>query len=679
MWLGVQVHGYSTTPQTASQFFPCKQAKLVINNNSVIEHALFGVDAVKLNPGILWGMPVYFPDLNYTGGIIQANNSSFKNNVIDARFWDYIASGNPDNLSYFTNCIFVTTGTLKDPTLTPLYHVYLQNVTGVKFNGNDFKNTAPTAFTYTKRGYGIYSSNSKFYVDARCAGTTYPCNSFDPNVFQDLYYGIHATSSVASRTIRSDRNTFINNIYGMYLNGQNFSTIIRNDFEVFRSKTPNPTIDTYGLYLNNSTGYTVEENTFKEYNDPNVSGTGNSIGVIVNNSGEVDNAIYKNTFSNLNVGGQSQNINAPVLPSGGWNSSLHGLKWKCNTFTGNMQTADLLVTSGRIDYQQGYLFSPVSDPIQATQAPAGNKFSHSTNNSENDIKVNSGAQQFQYIHHSDYITKPVSYSTSKVSPYMNFNLFYPVAFNSNSCPSHLSNGGVFERQFITSKSDSLETLIADKEILLQKDNTTEELDNSTDNISSYTALNNEIGFLKSKRSYWVYENIRSIIADTTLENSDGIVQEIILSENITLPNTELSVAKLSEEEMLEIGVLQYYLAPITEGFELPIIEKAEASSSQTQAEASQTEVISNLSIYPNPTNIGTSVSITLQNTDNQESASFYVEVYDLTLYGKLWFQQNFNVDQTQITLPSNLLKAGFYVVKLYKNDVMIETKMLRID
>lgn len=516
-------------------------------------------------------------------------------------------------------------------------------------------------------------------MDARCAGTTYPCNNFDPNVFQDLYCGVRATSSDITRTIRSDRNKFINNIHGMILNGQNFATIIRNDFEVFRSKSPNPTIDTYGLYLNNSTGYIVEENTFKEYNDPNVSGTGNSIGIIVNNSGEVDNAIYKNTFSNLNVGGQSQNINAPVIPSGGWNSSLHGLKWKCNTFTGNMQTADLLVTSGRIDYQQGYLFNPITDPVQATQAPAGNKFSHSTNNSENDIKVNSVAQQFQYIHHSDYITMPVSYTTSKVSPYMNFNLFYPVAFNSNSCPSHLSNGGVFERQFITSKSDSLETLIAEKEILLQKVNNSEELDNTTDTISPYIVLDNEIGFLKSSRSYWVYEKIRSIIADTTLENADEKVQEIILSENIPLQNVELQIAKLSEKEMLEIGVLQYYLAPITEGFELPIVEKAEVSSNQKQKNASQTEVISNLSIYPNPTNIGTSVNIALQNTDNQESASFYVEVYDLTLYGKLWFQQDFNVNQTQITLPSNLLKAGFYVVKLYKDDVLIETKMLRID
>lgn len=47
--------------------------------------------------------------------------------------------------------------------------------------------------------------------------------------------------------------------------------------------------------------------------------------------------------------------------------------------------------------------------------------------------------------------------------------------------------------------------------------------------------------------------------------------------------------------------------------------------------------------------------ITLQNTDNEESASFSVEVYDLSLYGKLWFQQDFNVNQSLLTLPSNLL------------------------
>ncbi|HRO76157.1 MAG TPA: T9SS type A sorting domain-containing protein [Crocinitomicaceae bacterium] len=685
MWLGVQVYGYNNTIQTAaSQYIPVKQGTLTLKNNAIIEHAQFGVDLAKLNFGTFWGMPAYIPDLDYTGGVIYADNSTFRNNMNDVRFWDYAAPGNIDNVSYFSNCTFVTTNTLKDPTKIPQYHVYLQNVTGVKFYGNDFKNTAPTAFNYDKRGYGIYSANSKLYVDARCTSIFYPCSGYDPNVFQNLYCGIYATSTDATRTIRSDRNKYVNNIYGIRLYGQNFSTVIRNDFEVLRSKAPNPTISTYGLLLQNSTGYQVEENTFKEYNDPNVSGVGNSVGIIVSNSGEVDNVIYRNTFSNLNVGGQSQEINAPVLPSGGWNSSLHGLKWKCNTFTGNMQTADLLVTSGRIDYQQGYLFSPSVDPVQATKAPAGNKFSHSTNNTENDIKVNSTAQQFQYIHHSDYITKPINYTTSKVSPYMNFNIFFPVAFNGNSCPSNLSSGGVFELQQMTAKMDSLDALITEKETLLSHVNT-EELNNDVSakdaqkDVSLDVLLNNEIGFLKSNRSYWVYEKIRAIIADTTLKNTDELVEKILISENITLPTTKLPMAKLSEEQFAEIGVLRHFLAPITEGFEIPIIEKAEPSLTQIQETENQMETINYLSIYPNPKTTVASTTIALQNVSNEDVTAYSVEIYDLSLYGKQWVNQNFSANQTILNIPNNVLKAGFYVVKLFQNGQLVEMKTLRVD
>lgn len=687
MWLGVQVYGYSTNAQTASMFFPTTQGRLTLKNNAVIEHAQFGVDLAKLNPSTFWGIPFYLPDENYAGGIVYAENSIFRNNVNDVRFWNYVAPGNVDNLSYFKNCTFITTSQLKDPTKTPQYHAFLQNVVGVKFYGNDFKNTALTTFNYNKRGYGIYSNNSKLYVDARCMSVYLPCSGYDPNVFQGLYYGVYAISNNTTRTIRSDRNKYINNIYGMYLTGQNFATVIRNDFEVFRSKAPNPTIETVGLYLNNSTGYKVEENTFKEYNDPNVSGIGNSIGIVVNNSGEMDNVIYRNTFTNLNVGGQSQNINAPVLPSTGWNSSLHGLKWKCNTFTGNMQTADLLVTSGRIDYQQGYFFSPAVDPVQATKSPAGNKFSHSNNNAENDIKVNSAAQQFQYIHHSDYVTQPVKYTSSKVSPYMNYNIFYPVSLTSNSCPSTLSSEGMvgFQKQQIIAEIDSIDMLIAKKEILLadseqavsQKDKNEEA--NTQKSISQRVILTNELGFLKSTRSYWIYEQIRTILSDTTVENKIEMIQKILNSENILLSAVTLPVAKLPEEQLAKVDILKHFLAPITEGFESPIIEKAESSLIQITEDNDQTEIVKYLSIYPNPTTTVASTTIAVQNISKEDASVYSVEIYDLSLYGKQWWKKDFLINEAPLSVPNNILKSGFYVVKLYQNNNLIETKMLRVD
>ncbi|MCZ2442556.1 MAG: T9SS type A sorting domain-containing protein [Flavobacteriales bacterium] len=463
MWLGVQVYGHvnqNQTPYSTSQ-----QAWFIMNNGSVVEHALKGAVAVKINsqPNYPFNFTSY--DFNYTGGIIQATNSYFKNNRQDVEFRRYIAPNNVNNQSRFTNCEFTTNGLLNNPVYYPVYHVFMHDVVGIGFYGNDFKNLTPNLYNYSQRGWGIYSVDAHYFVNARCLSMTFPCNSFDPNVFQDLYFGIRALAGPL-RTVKADRNKFINNFFGAYLGGPDFATFTRNDFEVFRSATPNPVTQTYGMYLNACHGYKVEENTFTEYNDPNASAPGNTYGVIVNNSGNLHNEIYKNQFHDIKIGGQAQGINGQNYLYGDSDPSNEGLQFRCNTFYNDLYQADLAVTSGRIDYHQGFAVSPISDPINALKAPAGNLFSHSVFHPQNDIAANNVVLNFQYTHHADLITTPLYYNTAIIAPYQSFNPSYPVYFsNTQSCPTKIKDG-IIVHSILKSQSDSLKQVIADKENLI---------------------------------------------------------------------------------------------------------------------------------------------------------------------------------------------------------------------
>jgi hypothetical protein len=468
MWLGVQVHGYNN--QVQGTYSNSQQGWLIMNNGSMIEHAMRGAVAVKINNSLTYPYNFTGYDFTYTGGVIRATNSIFKNNRQDIEFRKYILSGN--NLSYFTNCEFTTNGLLNNPTLYPTYHVMMNEVIGIAFNGNTFQNLTPQLYTYWKQGMGIYSTDAHSFVNARCTSPTLPCTSFDPNIFQNLYFGIRALSVNSTRTIKVDKNKFINNYFGIYLGGVDFVTITKNDFEVYRSSAPNITFETYGLYMNACTGYTVQENSFTEYNDPVVSSSGNTYGIIVNNSGISDNEIYKNNFNNIKIGGQSQNINSVSYnPSASYPNNI-GLRWKCNTFYNNIYQADLSITSGRIAYQQGYLINPITDPVNSPKSPAGNRFSHSTFDLQNDIAANNSVLAFEYKHHADLITTPIYYNPLVVSPIMSFNATYPVYYdNTKSCPSKIKSSIIISGPILKFQSDSLKQVVALKENMIDGGNT----------------------------------------------------------------------------------------------------------------------------------------------------------------------------------------------------------------
>lgn len=745
MWLGVQVYGYNNQNQLPAS--TSKQGWLTMINNSKIEHSIKGASATLFLPFVFLGQVTYISDPGYCGGVIQATNATFRNNIEDVNVLDYIAPSGAGNESYFTNCTFITDGLLNNTASSPLYHAYIKNVKGVKFYGCDFKNIQPGLYAYNKRGQGIYASNAHFTVEARCLSTLFPCSSFDYGTFQGLYYGINATSSDYTRTIKADRNNFVNNIYGVRLSGLKGATLTRNNFEVLRSAAPNPTLETYGLYLDNCDQYAVQENSFTEYNDPSVSAPGNTYGVIVNNSGEAHNEIYKNNFSNIKVGGQSQNINGTVYVPGNPNSPITGLQWKCNTFSGNIYQADLAVTSGRIDYQQGYLVSPVSDPVNAPKAPAGNRFSHSTFNATNDIFVNSSAQQFQYVHHADAVTTPLYYTPSLVSPVMNYNIFLPVYYNNTtSCPSKINDGGIVQLQ---AKSDSLLQVISEREKLIDGGNTSRLLssvadksskevkndlllaspylsdevllaylaknpspedlkqvismnaplssqvsdavnqmnlpksfksitENTQGDLSAMTYLTNDLQFLKREKQELAHEQIRLLLFDEQAENPMEQISMIMKEEGITFtPVQEPQYIDLSEHPELQPS--SHYIAGVFDRIPPAVVEPLEISHDNTETvpgrgDRAKTATDGLLHIYPNPSETGNNIVIELE--EATLSASTSIEVIDLA--GKSIVHDRFENKNGRIVLSPGTLIPGVYIVKLYDNSTLTETKKLLV-
>jgi len=179
MWNGIEVWGDPTQAQTLEY-----QGKVYLSNG-IIENAISGVKLA--NPGYNpegggQGQPeLYYP----SGGIVEAINAKFINNLMDIRFYPYRSqdeNGKPvPNLSSFQNCEFLTTkGLVQD--FDPLYHVRADGVNEVKFRGCTFSNTRDNAIPFQERGMGVYSNNSQLRFE--------PQLSAEKCKFEKMQYGI---------------------------------------------------------------------------------------------------------------------------------------------------------------------------------------------------------------------------------------------------------------------------------------------------------------------------------------------------------------------------------------------------------------------------------------------------------------------------------------------------------
>ncbi|MFH1320542.1 MAG: hypothetical protein ABII90_07810 [Bacteroidota bacterium] len=399
MWNGIQVWGYDYQSQLGAN---TKQGCLIVQNNSLIENARIAAQAKR--PGYNYG---------YNGGIIKATNSTFRNNGNAVLLWDYdnTLPVPPfvliNNISFFRNCTFITTGQLNDPNEQGYYNmrsfVVLNSVDGINFHGNTFKNAAYNIFPVEARGNGIYGLNSSFRVLPLCTDPPpiiYPCHELQPNTFTGLLRGIRSITSSAFDAVIIDGNEFSNNMYGAFLSGHEFSVVTSNQFDVGTSYN-NTIVNSTGLYLQGCSGYKVQDNNFfASYQHPN-------IGAIIRESGTDDNVIYNNTFSNLAVGCEALELNDDV------SVQFKGLQIRCNELNNNQY--HIYVIDGEISREQGFCDGSNS------QSPAGNTFTHTCPFPPSDYYLNKGEptwsnQGILYDHHSDYITTPVCFTNNTTAP-----------------------------------------------------------------------------------------------------------------------------------------------------------------------------------------------------------------------------------------------------------------------
>lgn len=451
-WLGVEVWGNQVLTQ--GNINSSSQGRLILTN-SQIENASIGV-LVSKRQSTLGGIPIYNTfcvtntsnqdleiiqpftfDNARDGGIVQATNSTFLNNQRGVWFRPYGLANGANNLSYFYTSDFIW----NDNILTSVQDLArLETVKGVNFKGCNFQNDIAAGSSF-QNGYGINSRESQFYATPYCGAIilNQPCPASLPNTFKNLNFGIRATNTNAWSFICNE-NVFIDNRYGVYVIGTQAERILKNDFAIREAN-----YQTAGISLYNSSGYFVQENELYEFDNPLIAnGTGNSYGIVVSNSGIATNEIYKNYFHNLKIGGQTERINAPLVPDP-TNAEIQGLQWLCNDFQHDIYEHDMTLMFGRMDYHQGAATGGTTT-LEAARKAANNLFSLTGENflDFHDIYSES-SEPFTYAHIDAPRHKPDSYSAAN-NLYLNAigldqvlvgNPPLPILSDAGTCPSKI--------------------------------------------------------------------------------------------------------------------------------------------------------------------------------------------------------------------------------------------------
>lgn len=428
-WRGIEVWGNPTQPQgnvTANG-----QGQVYIINGGTIENAEIGIAAMQYGAN---GLPVP----NFYGGIIRAENASFKNNITGVQIWNYPSPPLTifaANFSWFKNCTFETDASWPDNSIYPQYCVDLRELTGfVTMLGCTFRNSAPGNFPVGNRGTGIFGVESMFRVGAYCP--TPLCNNPITNTFENLTYGVNGAASVGILTCNVDRATFTNCDKGVSLRGIDWASTTRCEFTVPSGTQNDPH---FGIYYDDCDGFSLQENKIYGVGSPNYN-----VGIIIKDSRDRSNIVYNNTLDNLHVG-------LEALGDNDGPSDEDGLRFNCNDMTNNLY--DIFVTNATnqnsittdIGMIQGQLDLSAPSPKQLVR----NTYSAiCVGTNENQYRVTKNSiNPIIHEHHVDAFTLPQCRDGLVITTQRNY------TFNkTQDCPSFLStptNHSTLRAQLIT--------------------------------------------------------------------------------------------------------------------------------------------------------------------------------------------------------------------------------------
>ena len=395
MWQGIEVTGDRTKPQLIQS-----QGILYVQNGSVIENARTALqNALSADSSMT------------SGGIVHAFSSTFRNNGRAVRFHPYVwtspAGMTANYVSSFKRCTFVMddSNLLSANGMVFAEHVKLCDVKGIAFEGCVFADSTSVPVTGRR---GIYTEDAGLRIDTYCdADYTNDCECpathSTYSTFSGFTTAVEVNTSGNPYSVTVNQARFSNNVTGVRINGNNFTTVTRCNFDL--QDIPLLSTTWTGLYLDNCTGYHVEENVFWRQSEPSTLGKGKACGIVVNNSGELANGLYRNSFGRMSYG---------IYVLGNNAGTRNGLQMTCNTFNDN--DYDIFVNNGATLHQN-----------QGGTVGADNTFKGTLSSSF----YNAGNQSVTY-----------SYSNSTFhQPYLPHNVSTFGLALANGCPSMLCSGG----------------------------------------------------------------------------------------------------------------------------------------------------------------------------------------------------------------------------------------------
>jgi hypothetical protein len=419
MWQGIEVWGVREENQWPDAQGNYAQGYLELID-AVIENAIVAVSLWK--PG----------DYSSSGGIVEARNTVFKNNkrsVHAIRYTNFhpVNGKEMDYRATFTHCKFELD--VNYPGLETFYkHVDLDQVRGVKFTACDFSlsSDAPNVSTYNM-AIGSYSAG--FSVNAICADSYIPCQTYDHCTFAGFHWAINANNTLGStRTFFVNQALFNGNAYGIYTSGINNFTVLNSVFNIGYNEPESDPCDSegkaassYGIHMTGCTGFAIEENKFYK-----ASGApqGNYTGILIAETQSI-NQVYRNTFEGLSYGNYAVGRN--------WKEDyFEGLAYYCNENSGNF--ADFFVEPDNDPYKVSGIQSKQGDDNFVT----GNTFT-STGNTWHFYNGGDYLVGYYYCNYCD----DESPDESKIFQVTD----KPKTF-SNNCPSHYGGGGGSTEQSI---------------------------------------------------------------------------------------------------------------------------------------------------------------------------------------------------------------------------------------
>ncbi len=336
---GFEISGNSTQTQSGYPL-ATHQGRLDIINGGIIENAEIGALACgRTASGAL--------DLSKTGGIIVANEASFKNCGVGVFLppWPDPNGGlsiNTANQSRFTRTTFEVNSAYPTEGAPFTTHALLWRIFGPNFAGCQFKNTRADSEVSGSAdlGQGIYSLDARFKVVADCPcgqwlEPAHTCICAERSRFEGLDHAIEAGDALTTRNFTVVNTDFVNNICGVYANGV-VNPVVKNNHFTMGGRgvllTHPSEIEWQDLhravYTTETYGTRIDDNVIVM--DANAQSLAE--GVVTGDVRDHNDVVFRNRVTGLVNGYVGEGINAD--PD---NKTNVGLWWLCNLNDDNGQ------------------------------------------------------------------------------------------------------------------------------------------------------------------------------------------------------------------------------------------------------------------------------------------------------------------------------------------------------